>query len=62
MRRLNIHLGGQGLGKVGETYAFFLKKGKRLNYFGRWENMQIFHQSEESHLIAYSISSMKTSL
>ncbi len=47
----------QGLGKVGKAYVFFCLKGRELNYFGRWENMQIFHwgeQSEESHLIATS--------
>lgn len=42
----------QGLGKVGKAYSFFCLKGRELNYFGRWENMQIFHwgeESEESH-------------
>jgi hypothetical protein len=58
MRRLDIHLGAQGLVKVGEAYAFFCLKGRGLNYFGRWESMQIFHrgeESEESHLIATSL-------
>jgi len=35
MKRLNIHLEAQGLGKVGEAYAFFLFKGERAELF--WE-------------------------
>jgi hypothetical protein len=42
---------------VGGAYAFSCLEERGLNYFGRCENMQIFHQgeeNEESHLTTTS--------